>query len=155
MDKDDFNKDLTDYIRNKKRKARGRLFNFFKNKDRGVKKMTVEEEKKEIEDMAELEREAEELEEEEEAIERQKEGLFRRLINKFKIANEAEEAKIIEEEELDHELDEDTKKVLKMSYEWLKYMPETKLKEFKESDDFKIYKSVLTKYGLAKEKKED
>jgi hypothetical protein len=153
MDKEDFNKDLNDYISSKKRQQRGGIFDFLKNKNTGVKKMTEEEKKQEIEDIEDMEDEAESLEEQEEEIEEEKEGLFRRIINKLKM-NKTEEIPEEEEVELAHELDEDTKKVLKMSYEWLKYMPESKLRDFKESEDFALYKEVLKKYGLAKDKKE-
>lgn len=44
--------------------------------------------------------------------------------------------------------DEDVKDVLKLVHKWLEQLPPAKLNEFKQSEDFRKYKSVLEKYGL-------
>ncbi|MFP4524206.1 MAG: hypothetical protein ACLFO2_02755 [Candidatus Woesearchaeota archaeon] len=44
--------------------------------------------------------------------------------------------------------DEDVKDVLKLVHKWLEELPPAKLNEFKQSEDFRRYKSVLEKYGL-------
>jgi hypothetical protein len=47
-------------------------------------------------------------------------------------------------------LDEDVKEVLKITFKWLKMMDAETVEEIKATQDFEKYKSVLGKYGLIK-----
>jgi hypothetical protein len=47
-------------------------------------------------------------------------------------------------------LDEEVKEVLKITFKWLKKMDPDTIAEIKESPDFEKYKAVLDKYGLIK-----
>ena len=47
-------------------------------------------------------------------------------------------------------LDEDVKEVLKITFKWLKQMDPDQVEEIKSSSDFEKYKKVLDKYGLIK-----
>lgn len=47
-------------------------------------------------------------------------------------------------------LDEDVKEVLKITFKWLKQMDPDQVEDIKNSADFEKYKKVLDKYGLIK-----
>jgi hypothetical protein len=47
-------------------------------------------------------------------------------------------------------LDEDVKEVLKITFKWLKQMDPEQVEQIKSSPDFEKYKKVLDKYGLIK-----
>lgn len=60
----------------------------------------------------------------------------------------------VEEEVIDVEFDEEEekiKKLLKAMHKWLLRLPPDALREFKESEDYELYKEVLRSYGLIKE----
>ncbi len=88
--------------------------------------------------------------------EEKKGGIFEWLSSIFKGKQEDEMENTLEEEsfipEEKNELSEDVQEVLKLSFKWLQELRPSKLREFKFSDDFKKYKEVLVKYGIAKEK---
>jgi len=52
-------------------------------------------------------------------------------------------------------VDQDLKEVLKVTHKWIEKLPPAKIKEFKESSDFLMYKDILEKYGLIKKKGEE
>ena len=60
-----------------------------------------------------------------------------------------------ESEEEEPVLDQDVIEVIKIGHRWLNELPPGKKRSFKASDDFQKYKTVLEKYGLVKEKKEE
>ena len=104
---------------------------------------------KEEEDFVELEHEAEP--EEEEFVEEKRDGVFVRFFRKIGLSGGGsveEEVEVVEQTDTSH--DEDVRMVLKLSYQWLSYLPKSKLDSFKESQDFETYKNVLKKYGLIK-----
>jgi hypothetical protein len=163
MVNDDINKDLNTYIKDKRSQQRGSFFDIFKRKNKGVQKMTDEDHNEEHnEPMAkpeEIDDEYDMMDEDQPKTTEPKEGLVRRMLKKVGLMNDGRDEEELDDEdytetkeEETEELHEDVKKVLKMSYDWLKYMPDHKLQSFKDSEDFKLYKDVLKKYGLAKEK---
>ncbi|MFH1175016.1 MAG: hypothetical protein V1725_07840 [archaeon] len=111
--------------------------------------------KKEAEELDKTEEHMEELEEDvvEETEEKTQQGNFiTRLFQRFTAKEDSVEVEEgVEVVDVAHEqLDEDVRLVLKLSYNWLSYLPKSKLDAFKESPDFEIYKEVLKKYGLIK-----
>jgi len=83
-------------------------------------------------------------------------GFFSKIFKSLGLKRtDQEEVRDEEFEEEYPELDEDVKKVLRITFDWINRLPpETKIK-FKNSQDFIEYKAILQKYGLAKEKKEE
>lgn len=49
-------------------------------------------------------------------------------------------------------LPEDIKEVLRLQNKWLMLLPGRTIREFKESEDYRVYKETLQKYGLIKTK---
>jgi hypothetical protein len=63
--------------------------------------------------------------------------------------DEPKEQKI---EESKSSLPEDIKEILRIQNKWLMMLPGRTIREFKESDDYRVYKETLQKYGLIKVK---
>jgi hypothetical protein len=140
----DFNRELDHYI-DKRRKIMG---------ETPYTQQTIE---KEEEDLKVAEEQMEEIEDEdmqeiEEVPQQKKPSFFARLFQRVSTSKEEVEIEEgIEVVEVSHEkVDEDVRLVLKLSYQWLSYLPKSKLDQFKESQDFETYKDVLKKYGLIK-----
>ncbi|MBD3204069.1 hypothetical protein GF327_07260 [Candidatus Woesearchaeota archaeon] len=56
-----------------------------------------------------------------------------------------------EQEKVSQEiLPEDVKNIIKIQHKWINKLPSEKIKEFKKSEDFKLYKDILQKYNLIK-----
>ncbi|MBU0666445.1 MAG: hypothetical protein ABIC91_06475 [Nanoarchaeota archaeon] len=119
-----------------------------------AEKMDVEELEDEIEGLEEEENQLDEMSEE---VEMQRYGLLRRLFQKLgfsraKYLEELEEEGFDEEEAmLSREMDEDVKEVLKITHSWIEKLSEGHKREFKSSQDFEKYKTILLKYGLIRE----
>jgi hypothetical protein len=139
MAKKQFNNDLDSYISKKRHGNRRSIMDMIKpEKNDGFREIDeVEEEIAQMEQQQPSEQE------------QPKESFFKRMFKGFQKEGEYEEE---QQEESPAELDEDVKKVLKITFEWINQLPpETKIK-FKNSQDFVEYKAVLKKYGLVKEK---
>jgi len=121
------------------------------------------EEKNELEAMEgeieAFEAEESELEALEEEIEEKRESLlvnFFRKLNFFKRKNHQEEEYVEGfdssefEEPKKPKLNEDVKEVLKIAHSWIDKLGPRYKKAFKDSDDFKKYKEILTQYDLVK-----
>lgn len=119
-----------------------------------AEKAEVEELEGEIEALEDEESQLEEMEEE---LEERKQGLMSRLFSKIGwSSSQAYDDEAFDEagfeEALAPEMDEDVKRVLKITHSWIEKLPPRHIKAFKGSKDFEDYKSVLLKYGLVKEK---
>ncbi|MBC8500861.1 MAG: hypothetical protein ISS25_02295 [Nanoarchaeota archaeon] len=128
---------------------------------RELEEELTEEEKENLEELEgeieALEQEESELEAMEEEVEDRKGNLLTRLmqkINIFKAQHEDEYVEGFDEEEAMQitQMDEDIKDVLKIAHTWVDKLPAKHKKEFKDSEDFEKYKTILMKYGLIKEK---
>ncbi|MBN1646081.1 hypothetical protein JW868_03525 [Candidatus Woesearchaeota archaeon] len=125
---------------------------------RDVKEMEdepVSDEVLKIEDeIEELDDESQVVEMMDEGIQEKKDGLMNKLFKSMR--NDRKKKQEFDEDEIIHEsipeLDEDIKEILKITFRWIEQLPKTKLKQFKESEDFEKYKLILMKYGLVKDK---
>ena len=118
-----------------------------------IKDVFKREKKAEFKEIDEVEDEIEQMEKEqgpEEEFKESKRGFFSRLFG-FGKDDDFDDAEM---EESRPELDEDVKRVLRISFDWINQLPPDKKIKFKHSQDFVEYKAVLEKYGLLKEKKE-
>ena len=79
-----------------------------------------------------------------------KRGFFSALRGWFSPDFEAGEEYDEHEEEV--LVNDDLKEILKIQNKWLGQLPAEKMREFKKSDDYKVYKDTLTRYKLIKEK---
>lgn len=138
----DFNKDMGSYL-SKRKSGSSKTKEGFENDIN----------KADFKDIEEVEHEIDQLENargEEYNDDENKQGFFKSLFKSLGLSKEPEF-----EEEADEsypELDEDVKKVLRITFDWINRLPpEIKLK-FKESQDFVEYKAILQKYGLVKNK---
>lgn len=105
------------------------------------------------ETVKELEAEEAELEEVEEEIgelEERREGILMRFFNTLRGSRKS--AEVYEDDVLEDVplADEDVKEVLKRLHVWIEKLPNREMREFKISEDFEMYKSLLKKYGLIK-----
>ncbi len=144
--------DLEEEVREEKKSFWNILMNFFKAKEKNEleaeEKEEVEELKDEYDDLDEMEEDVEDLEEQ---IDEKKESIFKKLLNVFKAKPKNE----VEEFDEMLELNEDVKDVIKTLTKWIKELPPEKIKQFKESDDFKKYKEVLSNYNLIKKEEKE
>lgn len=85
---------------------------------------------------------------EEPATNAQKKGIFSALKGWLSPDFEMEDPEGEEEEVL---VNEDLKDILKIQNKWLSKLPAEKMREFKESDDYKTYKDTLARYKLIKQ----
>jgi len=128
--------------------------------------------KKELEDMQERIEEVNKVEEEvEQKIEQEHEGLLKKFFKKLNFSsekgnieeddedeNDADEDGHGDEHEHNHEHkhhaanvdEEELKQFLKNMHEWITRLDQETLKDFKNSDDFKLYVKILKKYDLIK-----
>lgn len=81
-----------------------------------------------------------------------KKPFITKIIEFFKGGQPVEEDVEIELEPdaIEEDLKELTKQVLKRLHEWLKKLPPEAKQEFKNSQDFELYKKLLREYGLVK-----
>lgn len=93
----------------------------------------------------------EELEEEREGLLQRFFGLFRGYEREHQMEEKAVKLKYVEEEVIP-QIDEDVKRVLKIIHKWLNRLPTRVRDEFKKSNDFREYKELLEKYGVARHK---
>ncbi len=109
------------------------------------------------EKIMEKEDEIKEIKQEEEVLVEKRENMVSKFISKInflkKKQTEAEEQPAESENE-SPVLEEDVIEVIKIAHKWLGELTPGKKRGFRESEDFKKYKAVLQKYGIAKEKKE-
>lgn len=121
-----------------------------------VKLEAMEHELEAVDEMESADPEHKELYEEE------KQSLLERMFQTMRLFRHRhqveEEAEMVMEaedtlEEEKAQMDEDVKDVLKITHKWLGKLTKRNREEFMESDDYKRYKEVLEKHGLAKAKK--
>jgi hypothetical protein len=109
------------------------------------------------EKIAEKEEEMIEMKQEEEVLVEKRENMVSKFMSRINFLKkkqmEAEEQPAGTEKE-EPVLEEDVIEVIKIAHKWLGELTPGKKRGFKESEDFKKYKAVLQKYGIAKEKKE-
>jgi len=79
-----------------------------------------------------------------------KKGFFSSFKNWF---SASEDETGVEKKEEQPVFSQDIKEVLKIQNRWLMKLPQKTIKEFKDSEDYKIYKDTLKKYNLIKIKK--
>lgn len=159
-----FNLELDDYLSSRrsteKEEEPNRFFLGFKNfiaslnRDSIIKKEEIMEEIYEEKEPIKEEYVEEDFEEDSKEI-MVKEPFFLKLKRLFSLKKdinfEVEEHLEDEVVEMDTKnLPEDIKDVLRIQNEWLKYLSSYDIKRFKESEDFKTYKEVLSKYNLIK-----
>jgi pyruvate/oxaloacetate carboxyltransferase len=164
MHQDDINKDLGNYIHERKdRPVWSKMFGKAPTPKEEVKEEIKEdimekaaeadekiapEDKKDLEHM---EGEIVEAHEEEEEIEERREGVLKRFFKKLNFSgNKPEEDEQEEVPEQGTEDEEEMKDFLKNMHTWITQLPPETLKEFKESKDFELYTKVLKKYNLIK-----
>ena len=82
----------------------------------------------------------------------EREGIFARVRNWLFVSEDGEE--VIVEEERVPMLPEDLKETLRIANSWLGKLPAKSMRQFKQSDDYTIYKQTLEQYGLVKSKEE-
>ena len=120
-----------------------------KRKDEGVPEDLPENEARVLE---EAEHEIEETDEQIQDLERKRDSLWTKFLKSMRASRSS-----AEDDGSDGDYggevsvastDEDVKDVLKLVHKWLEELPPAKLNEFKQSEDFRKYKSVLEKYGL-------
>jgi hypothetical protein len=116
----------------------------------------IEDTEKEI---VEKEEEVKDIREKEEVLVEKREGMLTKLFGKMNILKRKRMSQEAQEEPAENEVDEpalaeDVVEVIKIAHRWLNELPPGKKRSFKASSDFKKYKEVLEKYGLAREKKE-
>jgi hypothetical protein len=109
---------------------------------------TEEEEQKTEEEKTEDSDDEKELEK----YDKKNKGLFGSVKGLFSRDTKAAEQKEEKKEETTMMLPEDIKEVLRIQNKWLMMLPARTIREFKESDDYRIYKETLLKYGLIKAK---
>ncbi len=109
-----------------------------------------EKDEKEIkaEEKAEVKEEEKELEEYSKKT--PKKGILETIKNFFVGEDIQGEEKAEEEKKAELSINEDIKEVLKIQNKWLLKLPVKTIKEFKDSEDYKIYKETLKKYNLIK-----
>ena len=98
------------------------------------------------EELEEIEEEIEEVEREEDELEEQRETLIERFLNKLRRKKPSYDEYL--EEEIEKELPEDIKEIIRILHSWIQKLPPKKLQEFKASPDFQVYKEVLEKHNL-------
>lgn len=156
INRDEFNKDLDEYLSKRFDKGGEDFFSKvkkrFKSNMKGKKKIPerveLEEKEPEVEIVKE---ESEEIEEEEFE---EKPGFWQRLFgwsrsNNYYEEELEQEPDSLESSEKKDELEE-IKQVIKILHKWLEQLPSDKINQFKRSDDFKKYKESLDKLGLIK-----
>jgi hypothetical protein len=79
-----------------------------------------------------------------------KKGVFSMIKEWLSFDDNEEEPSAESEEEMPSPQFEDMKEALKIQNKWLNRLPSDAKKEFKASDDFKRYKSILEKHNLIK-----
>ena len=84
----------------------------------------------------------------EEAEEKKKRGLFGALRGWLSPDFDVYENAEIKEEPL---VNDDIKEILKIQNRWLSQLPAEKLRDFKKSGDYEVYRETLKKYKLIKE----
>jgi hypothetical protein len=131
----------------KKKAAGPQREEYGKDAKKGVKKMDDATYK-------ELEDDVEEIEAEEPAQQKpeKKGGGIKGFFKKFK--SDKPHIEEIDEEgpaDMEGELPEEVKDVLKTTLKWIQELPPARLKDFKNSPDFEKYKEVLVKYKVAKQ----
>ena len=121
-----------------------------------AKLRAMEDEIEETEDdIMEKEEEIKEIRDEEAELIEEREGLLKRFFRKINVFKRRPmETVEIPAEEIEEEsvLDEDVIDVLKVMHKWLEQLTPSKRRSFKASKDFQMYKAVLEKYGLIKNK---
>jgi hypothetical protein len=176
MHQNDINKDLGHYI-NERKRSKPFWKNVF-GKDPRPKNVVQEEikedieraaehediapdEKKELEHMEERIEEVNKVEEEvEERIEQEHEGLLKKFFKKLNFNNEKSSMEEIEDDDNNEkgeqtpkhiaDSEEELKQFLKNMHEWITRLDQETLKEFKKSEDFRLYVKILKKYDLIK-----
>ncbi|MEK6963971.1 MAG: hypothetical protein AABX70_06075 [Nanoarchaeota archaeon] len=103
-----------------------------------------------------IEHELKELQKEEERHHPKEQGFFSRLFGKKQKEPSQEEidaltANLPSEPE-EPTLPEDAKEAIRTLHRWLEQLPQKRLEEFKNSEDFQHYKEVLQKYGMVRKK---
>ena len=106
-----------------------------------------------------IEHELHELEKEEERHHQKERGFFARLFGKKPKEPTQEEIDALtantHSEPEQPVLPEDAKEAIRTLHKWLEQLPQKRLEEFKNSEDFQHYKEVLTKYGMVRKKEEN
>lgn len=159
MPSQDFNRELDIYISHRRSESQG--FKSFMKK-LGIKKLSFslprrakQVENIELGNRERVERETPISEEQQVVVEESivRKPLITRIIEFFKgyqPVEEEAEIQEIPEEPMEEDVKELTKQALKKLHEWLKKLPPDVKQEFKNSEDFELYKKVLKTYGLVK-----
>lgn len=112
-------------------------------------------EDKETEDISEEEKELEEYSK----PDRKKGSVFSRLKGWFAADDDPGDGSQIQKEAKEEDaktpkeaVPADIKEVLRIQNKWLMRLPAKSIKDFKDSEDYKIYKATLKKYGMIKVK---
>lgn len=134
----DFHKDMAGYLDN-------RLGDKKHFSDVFKKKHDIE-----FKEIDEVEEELQQMDQEAEEYDQPKKSFLSRIFGRSK----DEDMEDVDMEDSMPTLDEDVKKVLRISFDWINQLPPDKKVKFKHSQDFVEYKAVLKKYGLLKETKE-
>ena len=139
-DDEDFKKEEQDYY-SKKKSVTSRFVDFITGGESPMDakeiKQDISEDEKELEDYSE----------------KNGKSFFSKVKNWFSFGDDAEAAEPQEEKKNDSpKVADDVREVLKIQNKWLLRLPEKTLKEFKNSDDYKVYRDTLSKYNLIKKK---
>ena len=177
MNRHEFNSDLGRYIESRKGASPTGVFYFFSKvssvassakkqehpaitdkelhaaKPQQQQAQSLKKQEKELETM---EAKIEEIDDIEHTVEEKREGLLTGFFKKLRIFNKESDKHVLDieespEAEEPQPYDEDVRRVLKMTYSWLDYLPEEKVLSFKKSEDFDLYKKVLSTHGLIKQ----
>ena len=93
----------------------------------------------------------EEIDEEIEELEEVRESLWTRFLRSMRSSRRSEAE--LRDDILDDvvpAIDTDVKDVLKVMHKWLERLPSNDMNQFKRSEDFEQYKTILEKYDLIK-----